>query len=214
LPRRIIAVLAVTTLTLFAALVGSVQAAGVSRACGESPYSYAGIIGWHATRGIMATVEVTTGPQIVHGHVAAWVGVGGVGSGPGGTNEWLQVGLAATESATTRIYYELAEPHAIPRFVTLHGEVAVGQHHRVGVIEVIRRPNWWRIWLDGAPVTQPIHLRSSHNHWAPVATSESWNGGVPSCNAFCYRFMNVRSASAGHETWRPLTNAYRIDAPG
>ena len=44
----------------------------------------------------MATVTMTTGPRVAGGHVAAWVGVGGVGLGPNGTDQWLQVGFGST----------------------------------------------------------------------------------------------------------------------
>jgi hypothetical protein len=162
----------------------------------------------------MATVEMTAGPAIEHGHVGAWVGVGGGGLGPGGTDEWLQVGFATTDSTETHVYYELAKPYGKPRFVSLAGSVAIGQLHRLGVVEMIARPDWWRVWLDGRPVTRPIFLPSSHARWVPVATSESWNGGVASCNAFGYRFLNIRWSVNTRELWRPLKNAYSIDAPG
>jgi hypothetical protein len=161
----------------------------------------------------MATVAVAAGPQIEHGHVAAWVGVGGVGLGPRGTNEWLQVGVAATDTATTQLYYELTQPYKSPRFVALSSRVTVGEHHRFGVIEMARRPNWWRVWLDGRPATRPIYLPGSDRRWAPVATSESWNGGVPSCNAFDFRFANIRWSSRP-STWGPLRSADPIDSPG
>jgi len=205
---------AVAFISLAAAVsVGAARAGGSSQACGVAPYSYAGVIGRGPSRGVMATVAVAAGPQIPHGHVAAWVGVGGVGLGPRGTSEWLQVGFAATDTTTTQLYYELTRPYKDPAFVALQSRVTVGEHHRFGVIEMERRPNWWRVWLDGSPVTKPIYLPASHERWAPVATSESWNGGVPSCNAFDFRFANIRWSSRA-ERWRPLTTADPIQAPG
>ena len=190
-------------------------AESASRACGLTSYSYAGVIGRTATRGVMATVQMTADPQVDRGHVAAWVGVGGVGLGPHGTNQWLQVGFGATDSAPTSLYYELAKPDADPRFVPLRGAVQVGVAHRVGVIEMWSRPGWWRVWLDGSPVTKPIRLVASHARWAPVATAESWNGGVDACNGFGYRFTNIRSSQPdGRQVWGPLTNSYLIQAPG
>lgn len=206
--------LVVGAFALVSTVAGTARAAHLSSLCGAVPYSYAGVIGRQPARGIMATVEATVGPRIDHGHVAAWVGVGGAGLGPGGTNEWLQVGLAATESASTELYYEVTQPHRAPQFVALHGPVTVGHSHRIGVIEMSARPNWWRVWLDGRPVTRPIELRASHDQWAPVATSESWNGGVPSCNAFGYTFQNIRWSTRNRNIWRPLVSAHRISAPG
>jgi hypothetical protein len=181
--------------------------------CGEAAYSYAGIAGRRSARGIAATLELTTPPRISHGHVAAWIGVGGVGLGPSGTNSWLQVGLAATETVGTALYYEVARPRLEPRYVRLSHAVSVGQRHRVGVIEMRRRAGWWRVWLDGSPVSAPIHLPASHDRWAPVATTESWNGGVTSCNSFAYRFTNIR-AMLDQTPWRPLKDAYAIETPG
>lgn len=178
-----------------------------------APYSYAGIVGRKTARGVVATLELTALPQIVHGHIAAWVGVGGVGLGPRGTNAWLQVGFAATESQESALYYEVARPRQTPSLIELGRDVAVGQGHRVGVIELQRRPGWWRVWIDGSAVTAPIYLASSHDRWAPVATSESWNGGVTSCNAFAYRFTNIRALPA-RSTWHPLLDAYAIETPG
>jgi hypothetical protein len=44
-----------------------------------------------------------------------------------------------------------------------------------------------------------------------VATSESWNGGVSSCNGFAYRFKTIR---VRHASWELVSNAYRIETPG
>jgi hypothetical protein len=211
-PRRSAFVLVCAALA-GALCAGAARASHAAQACGVAPYSYAGVVGPQATHGVMATVAVVADPQILHGHVAAWVGVGGVGLGPHGTSEWLQVGFAATDTTTTQLYYELTQPHQTPRFVALRARVTAGEQHRFGVIEMAQRPNWWRVWLDGNPVTKPIHLAASHGQWAPVATSESWNGGVPSCNAFDFRFANIRWSDAPAK-WRPLDRANRIDSPG
>lgn len=74
-----------------------------------------------------------------------------------------------------------------------------------------RRPDWWRIWVDRMPVSQPIFLPGSHDRWPPIVTSESWNGGVPSCNAFAYSFSRIR---VRHASWAPLADAYPIRTPG
>lgn len=157
-----------------------------------------------------ATLVVQTQPQIEHGHVAAWVGVGGVGLGPGGSDEWLQAGYAAN-GAGSDLYYEVARPDSAPRYHSVGLVADPGEAHRVAVIEMQRRAGWWRIWVDGAPVSQPIFLPASHDRWPPIVTSESWNGGVPSCNAFAYRFSTIR---VRHDSWRLLADAYAIQTPG
>jgi hypothetical protein len=132
--------------------------------------------------------------------------------GPAGTDEWLQIGLAAMPGSNNVLYYEVARPKAAPRYVEVRRRVALSETHRVAVIEMQRRANWWRVWLDDAPMSPPIFLPASHDRWPPVATSESWNGGVVSCNAFTYRFARVR---VRHDVWGPLAaNAYRLNAPG
>lgn len=194
-------------------IVPSTQATPASRACGEAAYSYAGIAGRQAAGGIVTTLELKALPEVRSGHVAAWVGVGGPGLGPGGTDAWLQVGLAATPSAGTTLYYEVASPGRQARFVPIGEGVSVGERHRVGVIELSNRPNWWRVWLDGTPVTSPMLFPASHARWAPVATSESWNGGATSCNAFAYRFTNIRIVTP-RTPWHSLVDAYAIEDPG
>ena len=76
------------------------------------------------------------------------------------------------------------------------------------------QPGWWRVWVDGTPVTPPISLESSHDRSSPVATSESWNGGLDSCNGLGYRFANIRWSPSSRKTWLPLTNGDLIQAPG
>jgi hypothetical protein len=163
------------------------------------------------TEGVAATVELRAAPQVEHGHVAAWVGVGGVGMGPRHSNEWLQAGIATIPDTGNVLYYEVAKPGLAPRYHQLRPGIKVGERHRVAVIEMERRPNFWRIWVDHRAVTRPIYLEESHNRWAPVATSESWNGGVASCNGFAYRFKTIRVRNAG---WQLVSNAYRIETPG
>ena len=56
--------------------------------------------------------------------------------------------------------------------------VQVGESHRLAVLEMNRRPGVWRVWVDGKPATDPVVLPGSHRIWKPIATAESWNGGV------------------------------------
>lgn len=178
--------------------------------CGARPYSYAGIAGWHAASGVAATLVARAQPQVEHGHVAAWVGVGGVGMGPGGSDEWLQAGYAANGS-NSDLYYEVARPDAAPRYHSVGLTAEPGEAHRVAVIEMQSRPGWWRIWVDRVPVSEPIYLPGSHDRWPPIVTSESWNGGVPSCNAFAYSFSAIRVRKG---SWTLLADAYPIRSPG
>src|SRR5919202_2105520 len=103
------------------ALVCAIFAANVSPAsalasCSRT-YSYAGYDSpWYA-HGVAATITTLSDPQVAAGHVAAWVGVGGVGAGLHGENEWLQVGYAAFEqsnNAGNELYYEVALPPRDP----------------------------------------------------------------------------------------------------
>ena len=134
--------------------------------------------------------------------------------GPAGTDEWLQIGLAAMPGSNNVLYYEVARPHVAPRYVEVRKRIAISETHRVAVIETRRRANWWRVWVDGVPVSPAIFLPSSHDRWPPIATSESWNGGVRACNAFHYRFSNVTQAHADGGDWKPLTQSISFHDAG
>ncbi len=75
----------------------------------------------------------------------------------------------------------------------------------------LERPGSWRVWVDGSPVTKPIHLRGSSGRWAPIATAESFDGGESGCNTFAFRFERV-SVSYDHPggSWRPFVPGYRF----
>ena len=77
-----------------------------------------------------------------------------------------------------------------------------------------QRSGWWRVWVDGRPVTKPISLPGSHGVWEPTATAESWDGGVQVCNRFNYRFSDVSVATRPGGVWRPLAMASVLQAPG
>ena len=82
-------------------------------------------------------------PSVEGGHVAAWVGIGGAGLGPGGTDEWLQVGLASFDTPDARLYYELAIPGKSPQFFELDRGILPGFVVRVAVMELPYAPNYW-----------------------------------------------------------------------
>jgi hypothetical protein len=149
-----------------------------------------------------------TAPQVASGHVAAWVGVGGVGMGPRGTSEWLQVGFSSFPgSRTLSLYYEVAEANGAPHYYEVESGLAPGIARKVAVLELRERPNWWRVVVDGKAVSAPIDLPASHGAWSPTATTESWGGGTFVCNRFWFRFAGLSVASARPQQWSPLGSA-------
>src|SRR5438552_19019879 len=112
----------VAAATLAAACALGVPARGLAAAtCGANPYSYAGMLGSSTGYGVSATITPLNVPRPTKGHVAAWVGVGGEGMGPNGTNEWLQAGISAEPDNGVALYYELARPNTEPKHVMLKG---------------------------------------------------------------------------------------------
>src|SRR5690242_18766525 len=79
---------------LLAVAAFSIGGAATALACGsQSGYSYAGLGAPSRAFGVSAVVTPLNAFDVLNGHVAGWVGVGGPGEGPGGSNEWLQIGL-------------------------------------------------------------------------------------------------------------------------
>ena len=155
--------------------------------------------------GVATTLSPLATPAALDWHVAGWVGVGGSAAGPGGVAEWLQIGLLAlAKDSASRLYYEVTIPGEEPRYVELEPRVEAGERHRFAVLEMSRRKSWWRAWVDGRPVTPPIHLPGSHGTWRPQAVAESWNGNTGACNRFAYSFSNIELASRGGGVWHPL----------
>ena len=183
-------------------------------ACGSSGYAYAGMTASRRAYGIGATLASVTSPQVASGHVAAWVGVGGVGMGPRGTNEWLQVGFSSFPgSRSLSLYYEVARPNAAPHYYELESGLAPGIARKVAVLELRDRPNWWRVVVDGKAVSDPINLPASHGAWSPTATTESWGAGTFVCNRFWFRFASVSVASAPGR-WSGLGATYPFSDHG
>jgi len=157
--------------------------------CGEGTYAYAGFALGSGSRGVSATIEQMGPLNVRAGHVAGWVGVVEPTTG----DAWLQVGLSALPNNTTsQIYYEVAAPGHAPVYRDVRRFIAAGEPHRFAVRELDRRPSWWRVWVDGQPVTAPIHLRGSHNRWRAQVLGESWAGTTSgACNAYAYSFSKV-----------------------
>jgi hypothetical protein len=189
-------------------LVASPAEGGSSRpgACSTHDYSYAGLESDTTAHGISATISALERPIVSDGHVGGWIGVGGTKLGPGGTDEWLQVGLASfSPDSTIRLYYELQPPNnADTHYVELDTDVQPGTKYNLAVLEMAGRDSWWRVWVNGKPATAPIHLVGSHGHWYPQAIGENWNGANGTCNAYAYRFTDVRLARSNGGDWKPL----------
>jgi hypothetical protein len=200
---------------LFTAAVAAVALGGAARAiaCGNSGgYSYAGLAGPTTAHGISAVITPLSAFNVLNGHVAGWVGVGGPGEGPGGSNEWLQIGLSGFPGVLgSDVYYEVALPGRFPTYHQVASSLPFGAVSKVTVLEMYRRPNWWRVWLNHRPVSAPIHLPDSHNRWQPIATAESWDGGTGgACNTFLYRFRQVSIAHANGGGWHLLSGGSQI----
>ncbi len=153
-------------------------------------------------------------PAVDSGHVAGWVGVGGLGQGPGGSNEWIQVGLNSLPGTSNKLYYEVMRPGTGQDYAEIATDVPNGRTMRIAVLEIASAPGSWRIWVNGRAVTPPISLPGSHGALSPMAMGESWDGGRPACNRYRYRFANVRLAAAPGGSWQPVTNAAVLQDPG
>jgi hypothetical protein len=211
---RLAAFIAAAALTVpgtVLAAPASTDATGCGSGANGSPgYAYAGRQDTRIAHGVRATITALSLPTVIAGHVAAWVGVGGRGDGPRGSDEWLQAGIATLAEGPPLVYAEIARAGGAPTFLSLLEDVQVGQSHRIGVLEIKGRPSWWRIWLDGAPATAPIHLSGSSGRWKPIATAESSTGGARVCNSFAFRFADVGVAAALGGSWQVFTPGYRF----
>src|SRR4029077_20870921 len=91
---RIASILALLSVVLF----GVAPAEGGrsnKAACGAKEFAYAGLEADAAAHGVRASIAPLAVPRVPDGHVAGWIGVGGLDAGPGGKAEWLQTGLAS-----------------------------------------------------------------------------------------------------------------------
>jgi hypothetical protein len=177
---------------------------------GSPGYAYAGHQSASVGHGVRATITATRAPFVSSGHVAGWIGVGGPNGGPNGEAQWLQVGIASVPQTPTMLYVEITRAGKSPTFIPILDDVQVDESHRLAVLEVSRRPNWWKVWVDGQPVTQPLFLPGSANRWQPIATAESFNGGRAVCNSFAFRFERVGVAGAMGGSWRHFRPGFRF----
>jgi hypothetical protein len=169
-----------------------------------SGYSYAGVQSPASSFGVSATISLLGAPTVPNGHVAAWVGVGGAGLGPGGSDEWVQAGIAHDAGQGDVLYYEVKRPaDATAQLVSL-GSVSVGESHKVAVVERAAQRDAWRVLLDGQRVSPILVLPGSHGSFAPVATAESWDGGTSVCNRYAFDFTDLAVATQPGGSWAPF----------
>jgi hypothetical protein len=177
-----------------------------SKGCGLRGYAYAGLQSGREAFGVTATLSALAAPLVERGHVAAWVGVGAPGQGPHGTDEWLQVGLNRIAGHDPKLYYEVARAGRM-RYVELDTDVSSGRRAEVAVLEMAGRRDVWRVWVDGRPASRPIYLPRSHSRLTPMAIAENWDGGVPACNRYKYRFRDLSLAGRPGGSWTPFRMA-------
>jgi hypothetical protein len=205
--------LSVFSVVLALTAMGAAPATPGAKGCGAPGYAYAGMVKLTPAHGIAARVTALAEPIVEKGHVAAWIGVGGPGQGPNDTDEWLQVGLNKRAGNSGALYYEIATAGAV-KYVGLDQNVPARRQYRVAVLEVAGRPNVWRVWVDGRPVSKPIYLPASHESLTPMALGESWDGGRTACNRYAYRFRRIALAAAPGGSWQGLRTANLTQDPG
>jgi len=177
-------------------------------ACGSAGYAYAGLASPEPVHGVGARLTALAPAVVEDGHVAAWVGVGGPTGGPGRTAEWLQVGLSGAPGLpSSDLYYEVQRPGEPLRHVALERGLLVGASRRVAVLEVAGRPDWWRVWVEGRAVSEPIELPGSDRAWRAIATVESWTSTSGTCNRFGYGFAEIVIAQRAGGDWSRLERA-------
>lgn len=176
---------------------------------GVGSYAYAGYQAASTAHGVRATITTLSIPDVRAGHVAAWVGVGGRGSGPGGADSWLQAGIAAWPGEEPFVYVEIVLDGR-PKLRTIAADVTPGRAHRLALLEIKQRRGWWRVWVDGALVVDAVHLPGTAAGWRPMATAESWSGDGNACNSFAFRFHEVGLAGAPGGSWRPFSVGRRF----
>jgi hypothetical protein len=199
-------------LTAILAVTGALGAAPAALACRSNGYTYAGLSSSSKTHGVAARLTAIGKTSVANGHVAGWVGVGGPGQGPGGKDEWIQVGFSGFEgSPNSDLYYEVTRAGSAPRYFEVEHNLLPGTSRQLAVLEVAGQPNAWRIWVDGKPVSKAIYLPQSHGTWRGIATAESWTTNKnAACNGFGYRFDDIRIAEQAGGAWRTLSNALPI----
>jgi hypothetical protein len=168
-----------------------------------SGYSYNGVQSPTRAYGIAANITLSSRSIVDVGHVAAWVGVGGAGMGPGGSDEWIQAGIAHDVGGQDVLYYEYKRPgDATATYVALQ-VVKPGESHSIVVYERAAQRDSWAVTVDGGRVSQPVTLPGSHGLFQPVATAENWDGGIAGgCNQYGYSFSSLAVRSEYKGAWQ------------
>jgi hypothetical protein len=210
--RPLLAVLvgALALASLIGASTRATAGGGCAEAAGRDGYAYAGHQATYRGHGVRATITTLSQPSVLAGHVAGWVGVGGPGQGVNGEDAWIQAGIASMPGMDPFVYTEVTHDGNDPEFTLVEQGVPVGRSHQIAVLEMSGRPGWWRVWIDGQAVTEPVRLRGSSGRWAPIATAESWNGGEGGCNSFGFRFERVSVSYGGGGSWRPFVAGHQF----
>ena len=112
------------------------------------------------------------------------------------------------------LYYEVMRPGSRPAFHLLEENVARDESRRVAVLELGGRRNWWRVWVDGRPASEPIHLPGSTRRWQPIATAEAWAAGSGVCNRFAFHFDQVEVAAGRGGSWTRFRRGARFQDKG
>ena len=212
---RFVAALAAAVLACaaVAAWTAVPSAARGKTSCAAHGYTYAGLAQNDAVHGVSATLTAVSAPRVAGGHVAAWVGVGGRGAGPGGTNAWLQAGLAAYPGSGSRLYYELMLPNG-RHYVELARGVRPGTRFTVSVLE--GAPGTWHVLVDGRAVSPEFAIPVSSSGLPAIVTAESWATATQACNSYAFGFAGAQlidSDGMWHAFSRPqiiVSSATRI----
>src|SRR5262249_18829640 len=146
-------VVAATSLALVASGAVAGRAAQLGSSACKTNYSYAGVQNSGTRSGIRANLATVQKPDVKVGHVGGWVGVGGPGLGPNGTDEWMQSGYAAFQGGTAQIYYEVALPNKPPTYHTIAAKLSPSAKNLVSVLEIGNKHGSWRVWLNNKAVS-------------------------------------------------------------
>jgi hypothetical protein len=202
-------VVAAAALALLAVGHESGRAARLASAGCKRNYDYTGVQNAAPSSGIRAYLTTTTTPDVKAGHVAGWVGVGGPGLGPNGTDEWLQTGYSGFDTGEAQVYYEVALPNEPPAYHTVVATLSPSAKNLVTVLEVAGRQGSWQVFMNNKPVSPVITLPKSHGEFEPQALGETWNGGTTDCNVWGYGFGDVQVAAKPGGSWAPGKAGYR-----
>jgi len=182
-------------------VVALAAAAVLAPAAAAHVYAYGGVQSTEYVGRIAATLTALEQPRVASGHVGAWVGIGGVGEGPDGLDEWLQVGLSGLEDGSTAVYLEIKRGKYY-RFRRIVRRVPTGKPFRFVLAEW--SPGKWRVEVNRKVVGR-VHLDAIA--WHADVMAESWKKQPRACNTFRYRIGVVSSPDAGRWTrlvrWAP-----------